>query len=78
MKFVLGGEGSWEWFERMAYDGVIGLFYNDTLGGVLAYLTFGAIIIFAVIGVLTVLKLIIFGGKRRETAEEKWRRTGKL
>lgn len=60
MKFLIG-EGGWSWLERATYRGAIGLFYEDTLGGLLAYLIFGVICILSLIGLWTVLKVILFG-----------------
>lgn len=77
MKFILGGEGSWEWLERIAYRGAIGIFYDDTLSGVLAFLIFAIVCILAVIGLITVLKRIFFGKRPKETPGERWMRTGR-
>lgn len=78
MKFIIGGENAWDVLERLTYNGVIGIFYNDTLSGVLSYLLVGIILVFAVIGVFAVLKRIIFGKKKKEDPGKKWLRTGKL
>ena len=78
MKFIFGGENGWAWLERMAYDGAIGLFYKDTLSGVISYIIFFALVIFAVIGFLAVLKWIFFGRKPKEDPGKKWLRTGKF
>lgn len=77
MKFIIG-EGGWSWLERASYRGAIGLFYDDTLGGVLAYLIFAVVAILAVIGLFTVLKWLFFGRKHKESPEDKWLRTGKF
>ena len=56
MKFIFS-ESGWAFLEeRMAYRGVIGLFYDSTLTGLLAYLIFFAVIGFAIIGVISTLK----------------------
>lgn len=60
MKFFIG-EGSWNWLEWAQYRGAIGLFYQDTLGGLLAYLIFGLICVLSLIGLWTVIKGILFG-----------------
>lgn len=60
MKFFIG-EGSWSWLEWAQYRGAIGLFYQDTLGGLLAYLIFSLICVLSLIGLWTVIKGIIFG-----------------
>lgn len=77
MKFLIG-EGGWSWLERASYRGGIGLYYNTTLGGVLTYLIFGLICLFTFIGIVTVLKFILFGKKKKEDPGKKWLRTGKF
>lgn len=77
MKFIIG-EGGWSWLERATYRGAIGLFYDDTFSGLLAYLIFGIICLLAVIGLLTVLKWIFFGRSKKEDPGKKWLRTGKF
>ena len=79
MKFILGGETGWEYFERMAYDGVIGLFYKTTFDGMIAHLIFALLIIFAIIGVLATLKWLFFGRrKKKKDAGKEWLKTGKF
>lgn len=78
MKFILGGEDGLAWLERMTYDGAIGFFYKDTLGGVLSFLIFGVVCILAVIGLITILKWLIVGRKPKEDPGKKWMRTGKF
>lgn len=78
MKFIIGGEGGWGWLERATYRGAIGIFYDDTLNGLLAYLIFGIICLLAVIGLLTVLKWLFFGRRKKEDPGKKWLRTGKF
>lgn len=79
MKLIIGGETGWAWLERMAYDGAIGIFYDDTMGGVLTFLICGIICILAVIGLFTVLKWIFFRRKKpKEDPGKKWLRTGKF
>lgn len=77
MKFLIG-EGGWSYLERLAYRGMIGLFYENTLGGILAYLTFGIFCILAVIGLITVIKWIFVGRKKKEDPGKKWLKTGKF
>ena len=77
MKFMIG-EGGWSYLERVAYRGVIGLFYESTWEGVLAYLIFGLFCIFAVIGLVTVFKWIFSGKSKKEDPHQKWLRTGKM
>ncbi|WP_293008553.1 MULTISPECIES: hypothetical protein [unclassified Oscillibacter] len=76
MKFIIG-ENGWSWLERITYRGAIGLFYDSTLGGVLTYLIFGTMCILAVVGLITVLKLLFFR-KKKISPEEKWLKTGKF
>lgn len=78
MKFIIGGEGGWGWLERATYRGAIGIFYDDTLNGLLAYLIFGIICLLAVIGLLTILKWLFFGRRKKEDPGKKWLRTGKF
>ena len=78
MKFMIG-EGGWSWLERAAYRGAIGLFYDTTMGGVLSYLIFGLVCLFAVIGFFATIKwLFTRKRKKKETAGERWLRTGKF
>lgn len=77
MKFIIGGEDWMSYFERMTYDGAIGIFYKDTLGGILAYLIVGLLILLAVIGLITVLRFIFRPRKKKMTPGEKWLKTGK-
>ena len=77
MKLIIGGESFLEWLDRATYDGAIGLFYNGTWGGVLAYLIVGLLCLFAVIGFITVLCLLFRPRKKKMSAEEKWMKTGK-
>lgn len=60
MKFLIG-EGDLRWLEWAQYRGAVGLFYEDTLGGVLTYLVFGLVCILSAIGLYVVLKTILFG-----------------
>lgn len=76
MKLIIG-ESGWSWLERITYRGAIGLFYDSTWGSVLTYLIFGIICILAVIGFITVLKLLFFRGKKI-SPEEKWLKSGKF
>lgn len=78
MKLIIGGEGGMAWLERATYRGAIGIFYNDTLHGILTYLIFGIICLLAIIGLFTVLKWIFFGRKKKEDQGKKWLRTGKF
>lgn len=64
MRFIFGGENWLNYLERLAYDGVIGIFYKDTWSGVLAHLIVLVILLLAVIGFFTVLKRILFGKKK--------------
>lgn len=65
MKFIWGGEDWVGYLERLTYDGAIGIFYKDTLGGVAAYVLAGLIALLAVIGLFTVIKWIFTRKKRK-------------
>lgn len=77
MKFLIG-EGGWTWLERATYRGAIGLYYDSTWGGVLTYIIFGLFIIFAVIGLFTVVKWIFSGKKKKKDPGQEWLKTGKF
>ncbi len=78
MKFLIG-EGSWSQLERAMYRGGIGLFYNSTWGGVLAYVIFAIVCILAVVGLITIIGFIFNGrSKKKMSAHEKWIKTGKM
>ena len=81
MKFLIG-EGGWSWLERAMYRGGIGLFYDSTWGGVLAYAIFAIVCILAVIGLITVISFLFSGtggkGKKKMSSHEKWIKTGKF
>ena len=52
MKFIMGED--WiNFLERLTYRGIIGIAYESTLDGVLAYIIFGLVCLFAVIGVIS-------------------------
>lgn len=57
MEFIIG-ESGWSWLQRAVYRGTIGIFYENTLWGILAYIIFGLLCIFAVIGIFTTLKWV--------------------
>lgn len=78
MKFVIGAEDFWGWLDRAAYRGAIGIFYDDTWSGVLAYILFGLLALFAFIGVIATIKFLFFRPKKpKMTSSEKWMKTGK-
>ena len=77
MKFIVGED----WIsilDRLSYRGIIGLAYESTLSGILAYIVFGLLCIFGFIGFITVLKWILFGRTKKEDPGKKWLRTGKF
>lgn len=78
MKIIIGGENGWDYFERMTFDGVIGIFYDNTWSGVLAYIIVIALAIFAAIGIIATLKFLFFRRKKKMTPHEKWMKTGKM
>lgn len=77
MKFIMGED--WiSLLDRISYRGVIGLAYESTWDGVLAYIIFGLFCVFAIIGLITVLKFLFFGRTKKEDPGKKWLRTGKF
>lgn len=60
MKFFIG-EGDWSWLEWAQYRGAVGLFYEDTLGGLLTYIIFALICVLSAIGLYEVIKTFLFG-----------------
>lgn len=58
MKFIISETG-WDYLERLMYRGCIGLFYETTLEGMLAYILFGLFVLFAVIGVISTVKFFV-------------------
>lgn len=60
MRFIISETG-WDYLERLMYRGCIGLFYETTLQGMLAYIIFALFVLFAVIGVVTTIRF--FFGK---------------
>lgn len=77
MKLIIGAETGWGWLERASYRGAIGLFYDDTWSGVLAYIIFGLLCLLAIIGLITVISLIFRPRKPKMSSSEKWLKTGK-
>ena len=80
MAFLIG-EDAWSRFERAAFRGGIGIYYNTTLEGLLTYLVFGLFCLFAIIGIIVVLKFIaslLFGKKEEKDPHQKWLKTGKM
>ena len=77
MKFIIGGEDWVSFFERMTYDGAIGIFYNGTWNGVLAYIIMGLICVLAVIGLITIIKSLFKPKKPKMSDSERWMKTGK-
>lgn len=78
MKIIIG-ETAWTRLEWRSYRGVIGLFYNSTLDGILAYAIFAIIAVLCVIGFITVLKWLSSEKKEEEPEDphKKWMRTGR-
>ena len=78
MKFLMG-EGGWSQLERALYRGGIGLFYDTTWGGVLAYIIFAVVCVLAVIGLITVISFLFSRkGKKKMSDSERWMKTGKF
>ena len=77
MKFIIGED--WvSLLDRLSYRGIIGLAYESTLQGMLAYALFGLFFILDIIGLIIVLKIIFFGRKKKQDPGKKWLRTGKF
>ena len=57
MKFIISETG-WDYLERLMYRGCIGLFYETTLEGMLAYLIFALFVLFAVIGLICTIRFL--------------------
>lgn len=65
------------------YDvGGYGILFGNTTGMILAYILLAVVGIFTLIGVFVTLKalikLILFGRKKKMTPEEQWLKTGKF
>lgn len=74
MRFIIG-EGGLSYLERIAYRGVIGIFFDSTWSGMLAYLIFGLICIFTVIGIIATIKGILTGfGRKPKSTYEIWQK----
>ncbi|WP_130870361.1 hypothetical protein [Intestinimonas massiliensis (ex Afouda et al. 2020)] len=74
MKFIIG-ESGWTYLERLSYRGAIGIFFEDTLSGILTYLIFGLVCIFAIIGIITTIKFLLFGFHRKpKSTYEIWQK----
>lgn len=58
MRFIIG-ENSADYLTRVLYRGVIGIFYDTIMGGLLAYIIFGVVIALAVIGLFTAIKWLL-------------------
>lgn len=64
MKFICGDD-LMSILERLTYRGAIGLFYDSTLTGMLAYLLFGLLCLFAAIGLFATLKWLFTRKKKK-------------
>jgi len=69
MRFIIG-EDTWTWLSRIAYRGVIGIFYETTLGGLLAYILFAIIMAMTIVGIITTVKWLIMRDKKKKWS--KW------
>lgn len=77
MKFVIT-EDAWTRLGTWGYRGVIGLFWDNTPGGILAFLLFALVAVFTIIGFITVLKWFFTRKSRKMDPHEKWLKTGKM
>lgn len=57
MKLIIG-ESATSHMERLQYNGVIGLFFKNTLGGIISYIIFALFIFLAIVGLITMLKWV--------------------
>lgn len=57
--------------------GMVGWVYYTTTGYILSRVIFFGIILFAIIGFFTVIKWVFRRKKPKETAGQKWMRTGR-
>ena len=74
MRFIIGEDG-WTYLERLSYRGVIGIFFEDTLSGILSYLIFGLVCIFTIIGIIATIKFLFFGSHRKpKSSYEIWQK----
>ena len=58
MRFIIG-ENSADYLTRVLYRGVIGIFYDTIMGGLLAYIIFGIIIVSSAVGLFTIIKWLL-------------------
>lgn len=77
MKFI-AGENLWSYLDRLSYRGGIGIFYESTFGGVLAWLIFALIAICTIVGLITIIRWFVGHRRGKETPGQYWMRTGKM
>lgn len=65
MKFIIT-ESAWTMIENLQYRGVIGLFYDSTLTGLLAYIVLGLVCAFAIIGLFATVKWLFTRKKKKK------------
>ena len=68
MVFIFSESGL-SYIERLMYKGAIGIFYSDTLSGILAYILFAFFSVMAFVGILCTLKAIITGIAKKISAK---------
>ena len=68
MGFIIGEDLN-ALLQRITYRGCIGIFYNSTIGGILAYILFGLFSLLAVIGLLTALHFLIARKPKAHTSD---------
>ena len=69
MKFIMGD---------IAGFGMVGWVYYDMTGYLITRVLFIGMAILATIGLITILKFLFTGRKKKETPGEKWMRTGRM
>lgn len=61
MKIILGGESWGGYLDRFVARGMFGIAYDGTITGILAFLIFAGVIVLAGIGLVQVIKWLIWG-----------------
>ena len=69
MKFIMGD---------IAGFGMVGWVYYDMTGYLIARVLFIGMAILTTIGLITILKFLFTGRKKKKTPGEKWMRTGRM
>lgn len=73
MKFIFGGIDLF----GMKLGGV-GIIYTSTWGAIGTYLITGIVCLLAIVGLVTICRVLLGGRRRKETPGERWKRTGRM